>query len=337
MTDLKKIIKQLGDSEELTADQAREAFTIILSGEADDKSIVQFLQALKAKGETVTEITAAARVMREKMIHFDAPVEAIDVCGTGGDARSTYNISTTVALVVAACGVPVAKHGNSSITSQSGSSDVLSKLGVNIDASIDTLKHCLEEANICFLMAPRFHPEMKYVSPARKQISSRTIFNILGPLCNPAGVKRQVMGVYNSALMLPLVSVFKALGSESVMLVHGQDGIDELTVTGTSYTTSLNDGHITTGSVTPEDVGLAHWELPTLVGGDAEANAQALRGVLSGDEGAYRDAVLMNAAAALLVAGTVDDLSAGVTLAKEAIDSKRASATLDALIRVSNQ
>ncbi len=327
---LQSQIAQLQSGADLSPEQAMVTFEQIISGTLSDDEIAAFLLALKQKGESLTEITAAAQALRSAMTPFDSPVDAMDVCGTGGDNSGSYNISTTVAIVVAACGVPVAKHGNRSVSSQSGSSDILSALGVRIDAPIAVLQRCLEEARICYLAAPQFHPAMRHVAAARKQLATRTIFNLLGPLCNPASVSRQVMGVYDGALVEPLAKVLHTLGSEAVWVVHGEDGMDELSISGPSQVAALADGAISTLRVTPADAGLSGYPPEALHGGDAIANAAALRAVLSGDEGAYRDAVLLNAAAALIVAERADSLSIGAMLAAEAIDSGRASRTLDA-------
>lgn len=336
MSQLTDFTDQLREKKHLTSMQAEQAFMHIMSGEASDAEMAAFLLALKDKGETINEITAAARIMRDKMTRFDAPDDAIDVCGTGGDSKGSYNISTTVALVVAACGIPVAKHGNRSVSSKSGSSDVLSALGVNIDANSDTLSRCLEKANICFLMAPNFHPAAKHVAPVRKQLATRTIFNLLGPLCNPAEVRYQLLGVYDDAWCQPVAHVLQALDSVRSWVVHGADGMDELTLCDRSFVCKLHGEAITEHTVTPEDAGLSRAQPNDLAGGDSSENAKALHGVLNGEHSAYRDAVLLNAAAALIVADKADDLPTGVALAAEAITSGRAADTLKTLIEVSN-
>ena len=333
---MQELITQLKAGQDLSADQARMAFTTIMSGDGDDELIAAFLLALKDKGESIEEITAAATVMREHMTRFETDRDCIDVCGTGGDNKGSYNISTAVAFVLAGCGVPVAKHGNRSVSSKSGSSDVLQALGIKLTDDMSRLEESLDKANICFLAAPFFHPAMKHVAPIRAKLKTRTIFNLLGPLCNPAGVTRQVMGVYDAALVEPLCHVLKNLGSIANAVVHGSDGMDELTVTGPSHVAELKEGAIRTYDVTPEDAGLALHKPEELLGGDAEHNADALRRVLSGETGAYRDAVIMNATGGLIVADKADDPLTGAALAAEAINSGRATECLETLIRISN-
>lgn len=328
-------IAALRDRQDLTSAQASAAFSHLISGTAPDDEIASFLLALKEKGETVSEITAAAQALRAAMTPFDTGSDAIDVCGTGGDNSHSYNISTTVAIVVAACGMPVAKHGNRSVSSRSGSTDVLTELGVRVDASLEILHRCLEDAQICYLAAPQFHPAMRHVAAARKQLATRTIFNLLGPLCNPAGVMRQVMGVYDAALLEPLAQVLAELGSVAAWIVHGDDGMDELSISGVSQVAALADGRITCFTVTPEDAGLSRYPASDLQGGDAAHNAAALRHVLDGEQGAYRDTVLLNAAAALVVAQRADNLAVGAMLAAEAIDSGRAADTLSRWVALS--
>ena len=333
---MQELITHLKAGQDLSADQARMAFTTIMSGDGDDELIAAFLLALKDKGESIEEITAAATVMREHMTRFETDRDCIDVCGTGGDNKGSYNISTAVAFVLAGCGVPVAKHGNRSVSSKSGSSDVLQALGIKLTDDMSRLEESLDKANICFLAAPFFHPAMKHVAPIRAKLKTRTIFNLLGPLCNPAGVTRQVMGVYDAALVEPLCHVLKNLGSIANAVVHGSDGMDELTVTGPSHVAELKEGAIRTYDVTPEDAGLALHKPEELLGGDAEHNADALRRVLSGETGAYRDAVIMNATGGLIVADKADDPLTGAALAAEAINSGRATECLETLIRISN-
>ncbi|MCI5049141.1 MAG: anthranilate phosphoribosyltransferase [Rickettsiales bacterium] len=315
--------------------QAESAFNLLVSGTCEQSEIVAFLSALRDKGESVSEIVSAARVLRQHMKPFAAPANAIDVCGTGGDAKGTYNISTAVAIVVAACGIPVAKHGNRSVSSKSGSSDVLSELGVNVTASEDALKRCLENANICFLMAPQFHPAMKHVAPARQEMGTRTIFNLLGPLCNPASVKRQMVGVYDENLTETLALVLKALGSEAALVVSSEDGMDELSVCGKSYISELTDGAVKNYPVVPEMFTLRSWQPDDLLGGDAAHNAHAMHELFDGAKNAYRDAVIMNASAALIMAECADDPESAAALTTEAIDSGRAKETLNALVEAS--
>jgi len=295
-----------------------------------------FLMALRVRGETVEEITGAVRAMRGKMTRIEAPPGAIDTCGTGGDAAGTWNISTAAALVVAACGVPVAKHGNRGLSSKSGAADVLAALGVNIEADMALVKRALWEANICFMMAPRHHSAMRHVGPTRVELGTRTIFNLMGPLSNPAGAKRQLTGVFSRAWIGPLAEVLGKLGSERAWVVHGSDGIDELTTTGPSHVAEWKDGKVTNFEVTPEEAGLPRAIAADLRGGDPATNALALNALLDGHASAYRDIVLYNSAAALLVAGKVATLRAGVQLAAEAIDGGKALKTLASLVAISN-
>ncbi len=284
--ELKPLIAKVADGNSLSADEAEGAFDIIMSGEATEAQIGAFLMALRVRGETVDEITGAVRTMRAKALAVDAPLDAMDVVGTGGDGSGTYNISTAAAIVVAASGVPVAKHGNKALSSKSGAADVLAALGVNIDADLGLVEKAIKEAGIGFMMAPRHHSAMKHVGPARVQMGTRTIFNLLGPLSNPAGVKRQFTGVFAQAWVEPLAQVLKNLGCEAAWVVHGADGLDEMTTTGASHVAQLKDGEITTFEVTPADAGLATAKPEDLKGDDAAHNAEALLGVLDGAEGA---------------------------------------------------
>lgn len=333
---MKDFIQQLELGHSLSQAQAYEAFDHMLLGHVNWGDIEKFLLGLKAKGETIEEITGAAQAMRDAMRLFDAPEDAMDVCGTGGDAKGTYNISTTVAIVLASCGVPVVKHGNKAVSSQSGSTDVLSALGLNIGDDTDQLRRCLDEANICYLAAPFFHPSMQHVAPVRQKLKTRTIFNLLGPLCNPARVKRQLMGVYDAELTRTLALVLHALGSEAAAVVHGDEGLDELSISGPSQVSQLLEDEILTYSMTPEKAGLPEHPFQAIIGGDAQHNAKAMRALLDGQKNAYRDAVLLNAAAALMIADKVDDAPSGVALAAEAIDSGRAKATLARWIELSS-
>ena len=333
----KTLLAQAADGCGLTQAQAEEAFEIIMSGQATPSQMGGFLMALRVRGETVDELVGAARVMRAKALRIPAPPGAIDTCGTGGDASGTYNISTGAALVVAACGVPVAKHGNRALSSRSGSADVLAALGVNLDADMSLVAESLRSNNIGFLMAPRHHAAMRHVGPTRVELGTRTIFNLLGPLSNPAGATRQLLGVFHRQWVKPLAEVLGLLGSERAWVVHGSDGLDELTTTGQSYVAELKNGKVTTFEVAPEDAGLKRASVEALKGGDPTANAGAIRDMLAGKPGAYRDIVLLNAAAALVIAGQAADLKAGVALAAEAIASGRAQATLDKLVATSRQ
>ena len=336
MTDFKEIIGEVASGKPLTQAQAETAFDIMMSGDATPAQMGAFLMALRVRGETVDEITGAAKTMRAKALHIEAPLGAIDTSGTGGDASGTYNISTAAAIVVAACGVPVAKHGNRALSSKSGSAEVLVALGVNIDADMALVKQALWEARIGFLMAPRHHGAMRHVAGARVELGTRTIFNLLGPVSNPAGAKRQLVGVFAGEWVEPLARVLGNLGSERAWVVHGSDGLDELTTTGPSTVAELKDGTVRTFEVHPEDAGLFLATPADLKGGDADTNAQALSAVLAGEHGPYRDIVLLNAAAALVVADAASDLPAGVARARDAIDSGDARETLAQMIRITN-
>jgi anthranilate phosphoribosyltransferase len=334
--DMKQILELVAAGKPLTADQAGTAFTIMMDGEATPTQIGAFLMGLRVRGETVDEITAGARVMRDKAVRINAPAGAIDTCGTGGDASGSYNISTAVGLVVASLGVPVAKHGNRALSSKSGSAEVLSELGVNIEAEGAALEACLEQANICFMMAPRHHGAMRHVGPSRVELGLRTIFNLLGPLSNPAGAKRQLIGVFDAQWVLPLAEVLRQLGSEKVWVVHGLDGLDELTTTNTTMVAELDKGAITQFEVTPADAGLPTAQPQDLVGGDPAHNAAALKALLDGQAGAYRDIVLLNSAAALIVADRATSLTEGVAMAADALDSGKTRETLAKLVTVSH-
>lgn len=337
MTDvIHNALSQIADGRNLTRDTAVRVFQIIMNGGATPAQMAAFVMGLRMKGETVDEITAGAIALRAKAPHLKAPFGAIDTCGTGGDAKGTYNISTTVAFVLAACGVPVTKHGNRSVSSKSGSADVLAMLGVNINAEIPVLEKCLAQCNICFLMAPRFHTAMRHVAPVRQELGLRTIFNLLGPLSNPAAPDHQILGVYSEAWLEPMAHALKELGIKSAWVVHGSDGLDELTLSGPSQVAELKSGEIRRFSVSPEDAGLAKASLDEIRGQSPEHNAKALQHALSGADSAYRRAVLLNAAAGLMVVGKVNNLASGVTYAAEAIDSGRAYATLQKLIDISN-
>ena len=337
MNELKGLLAKVAEGARLSREDAREAFGIMMSGNATPSQVGGFLMALRVRGETVDEITGAAEAMRGKMLTMEAPAGAIDTCGTGGDAKGTYNISTAAAFVVAAAGVPVAKHGNRALSSKSGAADVLTALGVNVEAEMDLVKKALQEAGTCFLMAPRHHAAMRHVGPTRVELGTRTIFNLLGPLCNPCKVKRQILGVFSPAWVEPLAEVLKGLGHERAWVVHGADGLDELSTTGPSQVAELKDGKITTFEVAPEEVGLPRAELSDLLGGDAKMNAHALAAMLGGEKGPLRDIVLYTSAAALLVAGKAETLEAGMALAAESLDSGKAQGVLDKLVAISNE
>ena len=335
--DFKELLAFVADGGSLSREQAEEAFEIIMSGAATPSQMGAFLMGLRVRGETVDEIAGAARVMRAKATHVEAPDGAIDTCGTGGDASGTYNVSTGAALIAAACGVPVAKHGNRALSSKAGSADVMSALGVNIEADMELVKESLWRNNIGFLMAPRHHSAMRHVAPTRVELGTRTIFNLLGPLSNPANAKRQLLGVFDRQWVEPMAEVLGSLGSERAWVVHGSDGLDELTTTGTSYVAELNNGKLSTFEVEPEDAGLSRAAPGDLKGDDANTNAQAMRAMLDGEPGPFRDIVLYNAAGALIVAGVAEGLRDGVALGAEAIDSGKARAVLDRLVEITNR
>ncbi len=336
MSDLKKTIIKLSGGSVLSPQEATDAFEVIMSGEASDVQIGAFLMGLRQRGETIDEIAAAARVMREKSVKVEAPEGAIDTCGTGGDASGTYNISTAAAFVLAACGVPVAKHGNRALSSKSGSSQVLEALGVNIMVDAPVVERAIREAGLGFMFAPKHHGAMKHVGPARTELGFRTIFNLLGPLSNPAGTKHQLVGVFSEHWVRPMAFVLQELGCERAWVVHGRDGLDELTTTADSAVAELKDGEVMTMTVTPEDAGLPRARPDELKGGDAEENAKALLALLEGAYGPYRDIVVLNAAAALIVAGKTDTLEEGAAIAQMAINSGGAKDVLDRLVAVTN-
>jgi anthranilate phosphoribosyltransferase len=336
MDDFKAIIGKVATGAALTRDEAAIAFDRMMSGEATPSQMGGLLMALRVRGETVDEITGAVSAMRSKMLTVHAPAGAVDVVGTGGDGSGSVNVSTCASFIVAGVGVPVAKHGNRALSSRSGAADCLAALGVRIDLTPDAVGRCIAEAGIGFMFAPAHHPAMKNVGPTRVELATRTIFNLLGPLSNPAGVTRQMVGVFSRQWVNPLAQVLKNLGSEKVWVVHGSDGLDEITLTGPTTVASLENGVVRDFEISPEEAGLARAPVGALKGGDATENAQALLGVLRGKPSAYRDVALLNAAAALIVAGRVDGLKEGVALGQHAIESGAAARTLDHLIAVSN-
>lgn len=336
MSNFKAYIARIADGEALSREDARAAFDVILSGEATPSQLGGFLMGLRLRGETVDEVTGAVSSMRARMLPVAAPADAIDIVGTGGDATGSYNISTCAALVVAGCGVKVAKHGNRSLSSKSGSSEALAQLGVNIDIGPELISACVNEAGIGFMFAPLHHAAMKHVGPTRIELGTRTIFNLLGPLSNPAGVKRQMTGVFDGRWVEPIAHVLKNLGSEHVWIVHGSDGMDEITTTGPTQVAELKDGVVRTFTITPADAGLPAARFEDLKGGTPEENAAALRAVLAGARNPYRDVVLINAAASLIVAGKVATLPEGVALAARSLDSGDALDRLERLVAVSN-
>jgi anthranilate phosphoribosyltransferase len=294
------------------------------------------LMALRVRGETVEEITGAVSAMRSKMVRVAAPPEAVDIVGTGGDGSGSVNVSTCASFIVAGAGVPIAKHGNRALSSRSGAADVLASLGVKIDIRPEHVGRCVKEAGIGFMFAPSHHPAMKNVGPTRVELATRTIFNLLGPLSNPAGVKRQMVGVFSRQWVQPLAQVLKNLGAELIWVVHGSDGLDEITLAGPTFVAALENGTIRTFEVTPEEAGLSRYGSETLKGGDAEANATALRQVLDGQPSPYRDVALLNAAAALIVAGKAKTLKEGVAIGAKSLDSGAAAGRLKQLVKVSN-
>jgi anthranilate phosphoribosyltransferase len=331
--DFKAVLARLAAGERLSERESADAFDVMMSGDATPSQMGAFLMALRLRGETVDEITGAARTMRAKALPIAAPADAIDTVGTGGDNAGTFNISTAAAIIVAGAGVTVAKHGNRNFSSKSGSADILAALGVNLDADVGAVQGAMREAGIGFLMAPKYHSAMRHVGPTRVELGTRTIFNLLGPISNPAGAKRQLVGVFAPAWVKPIAEVLGKLGSERAWVVHGE-GLDELTTTGTSFVAELKGGKVETFEVTPEQAGLKRTTLDRLKGGEPQENAAKLRAILAGEEGPIRDIVLLNAAAALIVAGKARDLRAGVGLAANSIASGAAKRALDTLVAI---
>ncbi len=334
--EFRRLVGEVAAGKRLTVEQARIAFDIMMSGDATPSQMGGLLIGMRVRGETVDEITGGTITMRAKAIPMEAPEGAIDTCGTGGDAKGTWNVSTATSFVLAGYGVPVAKHGNRALSSKTGAADVLVALGVDIDCDFALIRKSLWEANIGFLMAPRHHGAMRHVGPTRVELGTRTIFNLLGPLSNPAGTKRQLIGVFDKQWITTMAEVLGNLGSERVWVVHGADGMDELTTTGVTYVAELNQGSVRAFEVTPEDAGLARAEPAELLGADPETNARALTAVLGGEAGPFRDIVLFNAAAALIVAGKADGLTDGVAMAAQAIDTGAARGRLRQLVEISN-
>ncbi|MFZ1662846.1 MAG: anthranilate phosphoribosyltransferase [Paracoccaceae bacterium] len=320
----------------LTREEAERAFETLFNGAATPSQMGGLLMALRTRGETVEEIAAAARVMRAKCNAVTAPKGAMDIVGTGGDGKGTLNISTATAFVVAGTGVCVAKHGNRNLSSKSGAADALTQLGVNVMVGPEVVERALEAVGIAFMMAPMHHPSIRHVMPTRSELGTRTVFNLLGPLTNPAGVKRQLTGAFARAWIRPMAETLLALGSDTASLVHGSDGTDELSIAGTTSVASLEGGTVTEFEVHPEDAGLPVHPFESIMGGSPEENAQAFRALLKGTAGAYRDAVLLNSAAALVVADKVTNLKDGVALAAESIDSGTAGAKVEALARLTS-
>jgi anthranilate phosphoribosyltransferase len=334
--EFRALIGKVATGATLGRDEATSAFEQMMSGEATPSQMGALLMALRVRGETVDEITGAVTAMRAKMVRVEAPPDAIDVVGTGGDASGSFNISTCAALIVAGAGIPVAKHGNRALSSKSGAADVLAALGVNIDLNPQQIGRCISEAGIGFMFAPAHHPATKNVNATRVELGTRTIFNLLGPLSNPAGVRRQMVGVFSRQWTEPLAQVLKNLGTKSAWVVHGSDGLDEITTSGPTTVTSLEAGVVRTFEISPADVGLERVKPEALRGGDAPSNAKAVEAVLEGRQSPFRDVALFNAAAALVVAGKAKNLKAGVDLAADSLDSGEAQGRLDRLIVVSN-
>jgi anthranilate phosphoribosyltransferase len=335
--DIKRALNKIASREDLTGEEMRQVMTTIMNGEATPSQIGAFLMGMRVKGETVGEIAAAVSILREKMVQVPAPADVIDIVGTGGDGAETLNISTAASLVTASAGVPVAKHGNRALSSKSGASDVLQALGLKLDLTPERIGECIAEAGIGFMFAPAHHPALKHVGPSRMEMGVRTMFNLLGPQANPAGARRYMMGVYSKSWVEPVAAALLANRAISAWVVHGSDGLDELTTTGPSFVASIKNGDLRSFEVTPEDAGLARATLADLKGADPAYNASRLRALLDGQKDAYRDIVLLNAAAALIVADHADTLKQGVAQAADLIDSGKAKATLDTLIAVSNR
>ncbi|MGB8112029.1 MAG: anthranilate phosphoribosyltransferase [Pseudolabrys sp.] len=334
--DFKALIAKVATGATLSREEAAGAFDRMMSGEATPSQMGGLLMTLRVRGETVEEITGAVTTMRAKMLGVKAPADAVDVVGTGGDASGSFNISTCAAFIVAGAGVPVAKHGNRALSSRSGAADVLQALGVKIELNADQVGTCIRDAGIGFMFAPAHHPAMKNVGPTRVELGTRTIFNLLGPLSNPARVKRQMVGTFSKQWVEPMAQVLKNLGSESIWVVHGSDGLDEITTAGLTTVAALENGMIRTFEVGPEDAGLSRAKPEALRGGDAEHNARALLDVLKGKPSPFRDIAILNAAAALIVAGKAKDLKQGAMLAAKSIEAGEAEGRLDRLIAVSN-
>lgn len=334
--DIKGALGKIALGQNLTGEEMRSVMSVIMNGEATPSQIGAFLIGMRVKGESVGEIAAAVSIMREMMVPVDAPEDAMDIVGTGGDGAETLNISTASALVVAAAGVPVAKHGNRALSSKSGASDVLQALGINLELTPEQISRCISEAGIGFMFAPMHHPAMKHVGPTRVELGTRTMFNLLGPQSNPAGVRRYMLGVFSKEWVEPVAAALLTNRATSAWVVHGHDGLDELSTSGPSFVASIKSGNLTSFEVTPEDAGLPRATLADIKGGDPAYNAEALRQLLAGEKSAYRDIVLLNAGAALVVAGRADNLKLGAELAAQEIDSGRAKATLDKLVTVSN-
>ncbi|NDF13227.1 MAG: anthranilate phosphoribosyltransferase [Proteobacteria bacterium] len=341
MAEMFDYLAKVAAKQHLTEDESARAFQIIMNGGATPAQISALLMAMKINGETVPEILGAVRAIRAKASKINVPEEVrtrmIDTCGTGGDGQHTYNISTAVAFIVAGAGVPVAKHGGKSVSSRSGSSDVLTALGVNIHAAPEEMLAALTQKNIAFLFASNYHAAMRHVGPVRQEMGMRTLFNILGPLTNPAGASRQLIGVYDKQWLKPIAEVLAKLGTTQAWIVHGEDGLDEITTTGKTYVVELKEGAIKEFMLDPTVYGIELAKPHDLKGGDAGVNAIAIRQLLGGKTGAYRDIVLLNAAAAFVVAGVAKDIPEGLAKAKDSLDEKKALRALDALVEMTNR
>ncbi|MBD20763.1 MAG: anthranilate phosphoribosyltransferase [Rhodospirillaceae bacterium] len=334
---IKPLLDKVASGETLKEFEAENAFDIIMSGDATPSQIGAFLMALRVRGETVDEITAAARIMRNKAKSISAPGNAIDIVGTGGDGGGTLNISTGAAIVTAGCGVPIAKHGNRALSSRAGAADVLGALGVNIDCEMEQIEKSIRSANIGFMMAPRHHSATRHVAGPRVELATRTIFNILGPLSNPAGVNRLLVGVFAREWVEPMAKVLGKLGADRAWVVHGSDGLDELTTTGPSYVAALENGKVTNFIVSPSDAGIPNAKPEDLKGGDAKENAKAMMAMLDGEKSPFRDVVTYTAGAGLIVADKAKNLEEGVQIAATAIDNGKAKMALKKLIKITNE
>ena len=336
MSDLRPLIGKIATGESLSREEAKEAFDIMMSGEATPSQIGGFLMALRVRGETVDELVGAVSTMRSKMTVVDAPDDAVDIVGTGGDGSGTFNISTGSAFVLAGGGVPIAKHGNKAMSSKSGAGDVLSALGLNLEADAAAIARCIREAGIGFMFAPNHHAAMRFVGPSRVELATRTIFNLLGPMSNPANASRQMIGVFSAEWVRPMAETLQALGSKHVWVVHGDGGLDEISISGPTKACILKDGELTDAVLNPADVGIATAPLSAIKGGDSSVNAEALKAVLSGETSAHTDTILLNAGAGFVVSGKADSWADGVALARESITSGRAMGALNKLVEVSN-
>lgn len=335
MFDMKNTLATVANGLPLSQEQAEKTFNIIMSGDATPVQIGALLMGLRVRGETIDEITGAVNVMRAKMVRVKAPEGAVDLVGTGGDASGTYNISTCSSFVVAGMGIPVAKHGNRALSSKSGAADTLIALGVNLELTPKQISTCIDQAGLGFMFAPAHHSAMKHVGPARVELGTRTIFNLLGPMSNPASVRHQMVGVFDGKWLEPLARTLQRLGSEKAWIVHGSDGLDEITTTGVTQCVALEDGEVRSFVINPEELGLTKANPRDLIGGDAEHNATALNNVLQGEISAHRDIVLINSAATAVVAQKAESLAEGLDLARKSLDSGAALACMEALVKTS--